>query len=192
MRSRAFPSRSELTELLKYCAFFAHVGFPKVGVVGIVNGALSQSQPNCHLSTERVKIVYVQYIFKLPNMKFMRVASRLLGASWDKLHMPIKTPKQFKNTANQTQQQNNIHYSSPAQRKHNKPKQSKTLGSWWLWGDLGLITSKWLVCPNCDKPCRQRSVILVGLEPTIPSSVGRFLIHWATGPSNLERPRIVY
>ena len=25
-------------------------------------------------------------------------------------------------------------------------------------------------------------VILVGLEPTIPGSVGRRLIHWATGP----------
>ena len=25
-------------------------------------------------------------------------------------------------------------------------------------------------------------MILVGLEPTIPGSVGRCLIHWATGP----------
>ena len=31
-------------------------------------------------------------------------------------------------------------------------------------------------------------VILVGLEPTIPGSVGRCLIHWATGPV-LDRSR---
>ena len=28
-----------------------------------------------------------------------------------------------------------------------------------------------------------KNLILVGLEPTIPGSVGRCLIHWATGPS---------
>ena len=29
-------------------------------------------------------------------------------------------------------------------------------------------------------------MILVGLEPTIPSSVGRCLIHWATGPRDTK------
>ena len=33
----------------------------------------------------------------------------------------------------------------------------------------------------------QISVTPVGLEPTIPSSVGRCLIHWATGPSGKQR-----
>ena len=31
---------------------------------------------------------------------------------------------------------------------------------------------------------QEKNLILVGLEPTIPGSVGRCLIHWATGPTD--------
>ena len=40
------------------------------------------------------------------------------------------------------------------------------------FGDRSAMRKHWL----------QKIVILVGLEPTIPGSLGRCLIHWATGP----------
>ena len=61
-------------------------------------------------------------------MKFMRVASRLLGACWGKLHMPIKTPKQFKNTANQTQQQKQYTIFKPSATQAQQTKTIENAG----------------------------------------------------------------
>ena len=48
---------------------------------------------------------------------------------------------------------------------------------------VGSIPARSFYAANVDSDCGGEKMTPAGLEPAIPGSVGRCLIHWATGPS---------
>ena len=60
-------------------------------------------------------------------------------------------------------------------------------------GALSLCLAVSVYLPSCQSVClthalaTQRKMTPAGLEPAIPGSVGRCLIHWATGPAAMHR-----